>query len=278
VLTLVGAIDDATGRVPAATFRDQEDAAGYLEILRTTIEAHGLPGALYHDRHGTFAPTSPGPAEPGVPPGLSQVGRALVELDIGSIAARSAQAKGRIERLWGTYQDRLVVELRLAGVVDRAGANAFLPAYLARFNARFGVLAVDPVPAWRPCRPGSGWTGCSCSSTAARSPGTTRSGSTDTPSSCRRAAAIAATPGDWSRSTQGSMARSWRSTRAASSPSAPRRLTPSSCGHSTGAGLIRRWCRKPLPCLGHHRPSTPGDESAREPSSIQQRLTESLNS
>lgn len=149
VLTLVGAIDDATGRVPAATFRDQEDAAGYLEILRTTIEAHGLPGALYHDRHSSFAPTSPGPAEPGAPAELSQVGRALVELDIGSIAARSAQAKGRIERLWGTFQDRLVAELRLAGVVDRDGANALLPTFLARFNARFGVPAADPVPAWR---------------------------------------------------------------------------------------------------------------------------------
>jgi transposase len=148
-LTLVGAIDDATGIVPAATFRDQEDAAGYLEILALTIAAHGLPGALYHDRHSAFAPTSPGPAEPGAPDELSQVGRALVELGIGSIVARSPQAKGRIERLWGTFQDRLVVELRLAGVVDRAGANAFLAGYLPRHNARFGVPAADPLPAWR---------------------------------------------------------------------------------------------------------------------------------
>ncbi len=75
-LTLVGAIDDATGIVPAATFRDQEDAAAYLEILQLTIAGHGLPGALYHDRHSAFAPTSPGPAEPGAPDELSQVGRA----------------------------------------------------------------------------------------------------------------------------------------------------------------------------------------------------------
>ena len=149
-LTLVGAIDDATGMVPAATFRDQEDAAGYLEILRATIEGHGLPGALYHDRHSAFAPTSPGPAEPGAPAELSQVGRALVELGIGSIVARSPQAKGRIERLWGTFQDRLVVELRLAGVVDRAGANELLASFLPRFNARFAVPAADPAPAWRP--------------------------------------------------------------------------------------------------------------------------------
>jgi transposase len=149
-LTLVGAIDDATGMVPAATFRDQEDTAAYLEILQLTITAHGLPGALYHDRHSAFAPTSPGPAEPGAPDELSQVGRALVELGIGSIVARSPQAKGRIERLWGTFQDRLVVELRLAGVVDRAGANELLASFLPRFNARFAVPAADPLPAWRP--------------------------------------------------------------------------------------------------------------------------------
>ncbi len=149
-LTLVGAIDDATGRVPAATFRDQEDAAAYLEILATTVAGHGLPGAVYRDRHSAFAPTSPGPTVPGAPEELSQIGRALVELGIGSIVARSPQAKGRIERLWGTFQDRLVVELRLAGVSDRAGANAFLAAFLPRFNARFAVPPADPVAAWRP--------------------------------------------------------------------------------------------------------------------------------
>jgi transposase len=149
-LTLVGAIDDATGMVPAATFRDQEDAAAYLEILGSTIARYGLPGAVYRDRHSAFAPTSPGPAEPGAPEELSQVGRGLVELGIGSIVARSPQAKGRIERLWGTFQDRLVVELRLAGVVDRDGANELLASFLPRFNARFAVPPADPLPAWRP--------------------------------------------------------------------------------------------------------------------------------
>ncbi len=155
-LTLVGAIDDATGSVVAAVFREQEDAAGYLTILRDTIEAYGIPGAIYRDRHGAFAPTNPGAsalAEPDGPLSLSQVGRALVELGIGSIVAGSPQAKGRIERLWGTFQDRLVTELRLAGVTDLAGANAFLRAYLARHNARFAVPAADPVPAWRAVPP-----------------------------------------------------------------------------------------------------------------------------
>ena len=149
-LTLVGAIDDATGAVPAATFRDQEDAAAYLEILATTVAGHGLPGAVYHDRHSAFAPTWPGPTEAGAPDELSQVGRALVELGIGSIVARSPQAKGRIERLWGTFQDRLVTELRLAVVTNRAGANALLASFLPRFNARFAVPPADPVAAWRP--------------------------------------------------------------------------------------------------------------------------------
>jgi transposase len=150
-LVLVGAIDDATGLVTAAVFRDQEDAAGYLEILSATIEAYGLPGAIYRDGHSAFAPSSPGRHRllDDDDPALSQVGRALVELDIDSILAGSPQAKGRIERLWGTFQDRLVVELRLAGVVDRASANAFLVEFLARHNARFVVPAADPVPAWR---------------------------------------------------------------------------------------------------------------------------------
>jgi transposase len=150
-LTLIGAIDDATGRVPAAVFRDHEDAAGYLEILRTTIVEHGLPGAIYRDGHSSFAPSNPARRDPlgDDEPALSQVGRALVELDIASIRAGSPQAKGRIERLWGTFQDRLVVELRLAGVVDRDGANAFLVGFLPRYNARFAVPALDPLAAWR---------------------------------------------------------------------------------------------------------------------------------
>ena len=150
-LVLVGAIDDATGLVTAAVFRDQEDAAGYLEILHATIEAYGVPGAIYRDGHSAFAPSSPARRHPLADddPALSQVGRALVELDIDSILAGSAQAKGRIERLWGTFQDRLVVELRLAGVVDRDGANAFLIEFLPRHNARFVVPAADPAPAWR---------------------------------------------------------------------------------------------------------------------------------
>ncbi len=147
-LTLLAAIDDATGKVVAATFREQEDAAGYLELLRDIVTGHGLPAAVYRDRHGIFeAPAER--ADDGRDAGLpSQVGRALVELGIRSIAARSPQAKGRIERLWGTFQDRLVAELRLAGISDRQAANAFLTGYLARHNERFGVPARDDQADW----------------------------------------------------------------------------------------------------------------------------------
>ena len=147
-LTLVGAIDDATSRVPAATFRNEEDAAGYLEIMRQVALGPGLPGAIYRDRHSSFELNSP--HRPREERALSQVGRALTEIGVVSIAAGSPQAKGRIERLWGTFQDRLVAELRLAGATDRAAANEVLVWFLSDFNRRFGVPAADTVPAWRP--------------------------------------------------------------------------------------------------------------------------------
>ncbi len=152
-LTLVGYIDDATGRVTGAVFRDQEDTAGYLEALADTLRRYGVPGAIYHDRAGVFEPAEKTPLtleeqliDARIP---THLGRAFSELGIGSIAARSPQAKGRVERLWGTLQDRLVSELRIAGIDDRDGANAFLARYLARHNRRFMVPPADPEPAWR---------------------------------------------------------------------------------------------------------------------------------
>jgi transposase len=152
-LTLIGLIDDATGRVTAATFRDEEDSAGYLEVLATTLRRYGVPGAVYHDRAGIFEPHLRQPLtleeqliDSRVP---TQLGRTFAELGIGSIAARSPQAKGRVERLWGTLQDRLIPELRIAGIDDRDGANAFLPGYLVRHNRRFTVPAAEPASAWR---------------------------------------------------------------------------------------------------------------------------------
>ncbi len=117
-LTLVGAIDDATGDVPYGLFREQEDAQGYSLLLRQIVVSHGIPMALYHNGHGTFERSKREPEsleeqlEGKRKP--TQFGRIMEELGITSIPARSPQAKGRIERLWGTFQDRLVSELRLA--------------------------------------------------------------------------------------------------------------------------------------------------------------------
>lgn len=153
-LTLVGGIDDATGRLTGAVFREQEDTAGYLVVLRDTVRRHGIPLAVYRDRHGLFE-TPRGSlmtleeqlADTRIP---TQLGRAFEELGVTSIAARSPQAKGRIERAWGTLQDRLVTELRLAGAHDLSTANEVLARFLPRFNRRFTVPAADPEPAWRP--------------------------------------------------------------------------------------------------------------------------------
>lgn len=143
--------------MPAAVFRQQEDAAGYLALLHQVVSTVGVPEAVYHDRHGIFVRPAreqeslteqlAGAREP------TQVGRALRDLGIVSLCAHSPQAKGRIERLFGTLQDRLVAELRLAGATTCEAANAVLAAYLPRFNARFAVPAVVPDPAWRPLAP-----------------------------------------------------------------------------------------------------------------------------
>jgi transposase len=153
-LSLIAAIDDATGTVPAAVFREQEDAAGYLSVLYQVVTSVGVPEAVYHDRHGIFRRSTrereslseqlAGAREP------TQVERALREFGIVSIAAHSPQAKGRVERLFGTFQDRLVAELRLAGAATLTEANAVLAAYLPRFNARFAVPAREAAVAYRP--------------------------------------------------------------------------------------------------------------------------------
>lgn len=158
--SLLAAIDDATGAVLAATFRAQEDAAGYLELLRALGRSVGLPAAVYtdahgifmrHDTHWTLAEELQGFQEP------TQVGRALVALGIHHIVAHSPQAKGRIERLWNTFQDRLVAELRLAGITTRAAANAFLATtFLPAFNAQFAVPPAVAASAYRPVPRGCG--------------------------------------------------------------------------------------------------------------------------
>jgi hypothetical protein len=150
--SLIGAIDDATGRVLFLLFRPTEDQVAYILLLRTIAQAYGLPMSIYHDRHTILRSPKQATLEDelaGQPP-MSQVQRIMAELGIESIAARSPQAKGRIERLWRTLQDRLTKELRLAGVTTLEQANAFLPDFIARYNARFAQPPRDPEPAWVP--------------------------------------------------------------------------------------------------------------------------------
>jgi hypothetical protein len=150
--TLIGAIDDATGKVLFLHFRPTEDQIGYLLLLRSIAQGFGLPMSIYHDRHTILR----SPKEPTVEEQLaghtpmSQIQRILAELGIEDISAYSPQAKGRIERLWATLQDRLTKELRLAGITTLEGANAFLPSFMQRYNARFAKAPQDAHNAWVP--------------------------------------------------------------------------------------------------------------------------------
>jgi transposase len=154
-LTLHAAIDDATNEVPWALFREEEDATGYALLLHHISQSHGLPLALYADRHTIFQSPKEATIEQqlqGLQP-RSHLGRLLDELEIGLIGARSPQAKGRVERLFGTLQDRLVKELRRQQASNLAEANAALRHYLPRFNQRFMKAASQPGSAYRPPLP-----------------------------------------------------------------------------------------------------------------------------
>ncbi|MGH7411798.1 MAG: ISNCY family transposase [Candidatus Methylomirabilis sp.] len=150
-LTLVGAIDDATAKVPGACFVEQETTGAYLQLFLHVFTKKGLPQAIYADRHSIFWTDR----EPTLEEQLAgrrprtQVGRALDELGITLIHAGSPQAKGRVERLWGTFQDRLVSELRLAGATTRLEAQAVLACFLPQYNRRFAKAAAEATPAWR---------------------------------------------------------------------------------------------------------------------------------
>jgi len=153
VMSLHGAIDDATSTVLALHFRPTEDLHGYATVLRALATQYGLPLAFYGDRlnvflrndaHWTLGEQLRGAQDP------THFGRMLQALGIGFIPAGSPQAKGRIERLWQTLQDRLVSELRLRGITTPEAANAFLPAFLVDHNRRFARPPARPRPAWRP--------------------------------------------------------------------------------------------------------------------------------
>lgn len=159
ILCLMGAVDDATGELlPGAHFVEQESAAGYLSVLKAIAEEKGLPWSVYQDRHGalkrndnrwTLTEELLGKQEP------TQVGRALEELGVEPIFALSPQAKGRVERQWGTLQDRLTSELRLAKAKTIEQANVVLGQTRPQLNRRFAKPAREAKPAWRQVRFGT---------------------------------------------------------------------------------------------------------------------------
>src|SRR5712691_3149605 len=151
-LTLLGAIDDATGAIRALGFRPTEDLHGYATLFRQLFVTHGLPLAVYgdrlnvfvrNDRHWTLEEELHGAQHP------THLGRMLQALGIAYIGAHSPQAKGRIERLWATLQDRLASELRLRGLATLEAAERFLPEFIADYNRRFARPAAAPVAVWR---------------------------------------------------------------------------------------------------------------------------------
>jgi transposase len=152
-LTLLGLVDDATGKVPAARFQiEHENSAGYLRLLRGVVEGPGIPLALYRDQHSSLQRNDDhwsleeqlaGNQLP------TQVGQALEDLGVEIIVARSPQAKGRIERLWRTFQDRLVSELRLAHATTLEQANAVLARFLDDYNRQFAKLPRQAGSAYR---------------------------------------------------------------------------------------------------------------------------------
>jgi transposase len=149
---LLGAVDDATTEILALQFRPAEDVHGYMTLFRDVFTRHGLPLAVYGDRLNILVRNDPhwsleeqlaGTQFP------THIGRLLQDLGVGYIAARSPQAKGRIERLWETLQDRLVSELRLRRIATVEAAQAYLPTFIGDYNRRFGKLPAVTTTAWR---------------------------------------------------------------------------------------------------------------------------------
>lgn len=153
-LDLVGAVDDATGKMPWGSFEDAETTEGYMGLLAEITKRKGIPVSVYVDRHSAFVTTRKswtleeelqGHRQP------TQVGRALQQMGITPILAKSPQAKGRVERLWQTLQDRLISEMRLRGISTKQEANAYLQQeFIPEFNAKFAKAAAIPQKAYRP--------------------------------------------------------------------------------------------------------------------------------
>lgn len=138
--TLLVFIDDASGKLTQLRVMPTETTLGYMRVLHDHILAHGVPAALYSDKHSLFRIN----AKEADPDAETQFSRAARELGIECIHANSPQAKGRVERANQTLQDRLVKEMRLVGIDAMDSANAWLPGYIADYNQRFAVVPKDP--------------------------------------------------------------------------------------------------------------------------------------
>jgi transposase len=151
---LHAAIDDATGIVAGAVFTQNECAEGYSLVMKEGIMRYGVPMGLYTDKHTIFrSPKEKQTVDEeldGVQIPLSNFGKAMVELNIQHIKANTPQAKGRIERLWGTLQDRLPVELRLLGIKSMEEANRVLPKLIERHNKKYAVRPAEEKSAYAP--------------------------------------------------------------------------------------------------------------------------------
>ena len=145
---LLGFIDDATSRVKYLKFVPSESCESYFLAFREYMYKHGKPMAFYTDRLSVFRVNTDKAGYK--KSGLTQVGRALKELGVKLICANSPQAKGRVERLFNTLQDRLVNELTLRGIRTMEEGNAYLPEYIEEHNARFAIPAAQEEDVHRP--------------------------------------------------------------------------------------------------------------------------------
>jgi len=149
--SLIGAIDDATGICPFAEFFPAEDTLSVLSVMKKTVEKFGIPEFLYVDQAAHFGKIGTKAKYIDWEKHLTHLERAMNELGTRVLFATSPQAKGRIERMWGTFQDRLIPELRIRKVQRIPTGNYFLQNhFLHEFNQRFSKAATDPTPAWRP--------------------------------------------------------------------------------------------------------------------------------
>jgi transposase len=146
--TLLVYVDDATSRLMHLHFTATESTFSYFEATRAYLERHGKPVALYSDKASVFR--SVRAHETGR--SVTHFGRAMYELNIETFCANSSSAKGRVERAHLTLQDRLVKELRLRGISTVADANAYAPAFMAAYNARFARPPRSSFDAHRPLR------------------------------------------------------------------------------------------------------------------------------